>query len=124
MNYAQIEKELLAIVFACEKFENYIYGKHTVIQSDHKPLEAIFRKQISATSLRLQRMLPRLLKYQIEVQYVPGKEMLIADALSRVFLHSVDQSSEIAEDIEVLIHTLLNDFPVIRSRRILLRNVE
>ena len=42
VNYAQIEKELLAIVFACSKFHYYIYGFHTKIQSDHKPLEAIF----------------------------------------------------------------------------------
>jgi len=35
-NYAQIEKEILAITFACEKFANYIHGKSTVIQSDHK----------------------------------------------------------------------------------------
>jgi len=44
-NYAQIEKELLAIVYACEKFDQYIFGRSNVIvQSDHKPLETIFRK--------------------------------------------------------------------------------
>ena len=46
VNYAQIEKELLAIVFACAKFHYYIYGFHTTIQSDHKPLEAIFKKPL------------------------------------------------------------------------------
>ena len=54
--YAQIE-ELLAIVNACEKFSHYIYGHQTTVHSDHKPLEAIWRKQINATSPRLQRML-------------------------------------------------------------------
>ena len=39
-NYAQIEKELLAIVFACEKFDQYIFGRSdVVVQSDHNPLE-------------------------------------------------------------------------------------
>ena len=61
-NYAQIEKKLLAIVFACEKFAQYIYGRLTIVQSDHKPLESIFKKQISATTPRLQRMLLRLMK--------------------------------------------------------------
>ena len=50
--YAQIEKECLAIVFACEKFQYYIWGKESVcVESDHKPLEAIFKK----ASLRHQR---------------------------------------------------------------------
>ena len=44
VNYAQIEKELLVIVFACEKFDAYIYGCDCVrVQTDHKPLESIFQ---------------------------------------------------------------------------------
>jgi len=62
-NYTQIEKELIAIVFACEKINRYIYGKQMTVQSDHKPLESVFRKPISSTTPRLQRMLLRLLKY-------------------------------------------------------------
>ena len=42
-NYAQIERELLAIVFACEKFNQYIYGNEVIFQTDHKPLQAIQR---------------------------------------------------------------------------------
>ena len=46
-NYAQIEKELLAIVFACERFNDYIYGRNVVhVEIDHKPLESIFKKEI------------------------------------------------------------------------------
>ena len=43
-NYAQIEKELLAIVFACERFNDNIYGRNAVhVETDHKPLESIFK---------------------------------------------------------------------------------
>ena len=56
-NYAQIEKELLAILFACSKFHQYIFGFHTKVQSDHKPLEAIMVKALHKVSPRLQRML-------------------------------------------------------------------
>ena len=57
-NYAQIKKELLAIVFACEKFDAYIYGRDSVhVQTDHEPLESIFRKELSVAPKRLQRML-------------------------------------------------------------------
>ena len=59
-NYAQIEKELLGIVFACTKFHQYIYGFLTKVQTDHKPLETIFKKPLHQVSPRLQRMLLRL----------------------------------------------------------------
>ena len=49
-NYAQIEKELLAIVFACEKFHQFIYGFETDVQSDHKLLEAIVKKPLARAS--------------------------------------------------------------------------
>ena len=68
-NYAQIEKELLAIVYACEKFDQYIFGKSdVVVKSDHKPLETIFRKPIHSTPKRLQRMRLRLQSYDIRVE--------------------------------------------------------
>lgn len=59
-NYAQIEKELLAIVFACQKFHQYIYGVLTKVQTDHKPLESIVKKSLHKVSPRLQRMLLKL----------------------------------------------------------------
>jgi hypothetical protein len=45
--YAQIEKELLAIVFACEKFHQYIFGKKVQVETDHKPLVSIFKKPLN-----------------------------------------------------------------------------
>ena len=66
-NYAQIEKELLAIVFACTKFHQYIYGFLTKVQTDHKPLEVIFKKPLHQVSPRLQRMLLCLQKYKLEI---------------------------------------------------------
>ena len=55
-NYAQIEKELLAIVFGAEKFNQYTYGRKVYIESDHKPLEVIYQKPLVAAPKRLQRM--------------------------------------------------------------------
>ena len=86
-NYAQIEKELLAIVFACEKFDQYVYGREKVhVQSDHKPLEVIFRKPLVTAPKRLQRMLLRLQRYSLDVTYTRGSEMYIADTLSRAYI--------------------------------------
>ena len=55
--YAQIEKELLAVVFGLEKFNQYVYGKCVDVESDHKPLEAISKKPLCHAPPRLQRML-------------------------------------------------------------------
>ena len=55
--YAQIEKELLAIVFACEHFEYYIYGRETVnVETDHQPLVSIVLKPLHQAPNRLQRI--------------------------------------------------------------------
>ena len=43
--------------------ENYVYGREFEIESDHKPLESIFRKQISETPARISRFLMQLQKY-------------------------------------------------------------
>ena len=45
-NYCQLEKELLAIVFATHHFDQYNYGRHVWIQSDHKPLEILLKKPL------------------------------------------------------------------------------
>ena len=45
--YAQIEKEMLTIVFRAERFHQYVYGKEVEVQSDHKPLEVIMKKSRS-----------------------------------------------------------------------------
>ena len=86
-NFAQIEKELLAIVFACEKFDQHLYGREKVhVQSDHKPLEVISRKPLVTAPKRLQRMLLRLQRYSVDVTYTRGSEMHIADTLSRAYI--------------------------------------
>ena len=87
-NYAQIEKECLSIVFACERFNQYIHGRElTSVHTDHRPLVPIFSKPIYNAPKRLQRMLLRLQKYTLKVLYCPGKEMYIADMLSRAYIH-------------------------------------
>ena len=89
--YAQIEKEMLAIVYSLEKLNQYVFGRHVKIQSDHKPLEAILRKPLASAPRRLQGMMMRLQKYDFEVRYQQGTRMHIADTLSRAFLPTTDR---------------------------------
>ena len=86
-NYAQIEKECLTIVFACTKFDQYIYGRTMVkLHTAYKPLEIIFKKVLLAAPKRLQCMLLKLQEYNLQVQYKRAVEVHIADFLSRTFI--------------------------------------
>lgn len=83
INYSQIEKEALAILLACKKFPVYIWGnKNLIVESDHKPLETIFRKPLTEAPPRLQRILFEILPYPTIV-YKKGTMLYIADILSR-----------------------------------------
>ena len=95
--YAQIEKECLAIVYACEKYNQYILGKSTKIETDHKPLEIIFKKLLLCAPKRLQRMLLRLQKYSLIVVYSAGSQLYFADFLSRAPWTDTDHKSDIAD---------------------------
>ena len=85
--YAQIEKKLLAIVFACNNFEVHIYGRDMVhVESDHRPLESIMQKPLNDAPELLQRMLLQLQKYTLQVTCKRGTQMYFVDTLSRTFL--------------------------------------
>ena len=100
--YAQIEKELLAIVFAVERFEPYVYGRDkVVVGSDHKSLQFIFQKPLHAVPKCLQCMLLRLQKYSLHVFYKRGKELYLADTLSRAYLPEVNALDLIPELEEI-----------------------
>ena len=73
-------------------FHQYTFGRSVHAYSDHKPLQSILRKLLAQAPRRLQGMLMRLQKYNIEVSYERGKNMLLADLLSRAYLPTtVDQ---------------------------------
>ena len=101
--YAQIEKELFTVVFGCTKFHDYIYGMPNVeIESDHKPLEAILKKPLHQAPLRLQKMIMTSQKYSLNVTYWPGKELVLADILSRAYIPECEESIEEEFDINIL----------------------
>ncbi|XP_019628682.1 PREDICTED: uncharacterized protein K02A2.6-like [Branchiostoma belcheri] len=102
--YANIEREMLAVVYGCEKFKTYLYGRRFTIESDHKPLEQIDRKNLTKAPARLQRLLLRIQEYDYHLKYKPGNEMLVADALSRL---SPSEKEEMA-GLKVQIHHLVN----------------
>jgi len=123
--YAQIEKEFLAVLYGCEKFHQYIYGSQSVqVETDHKPLISIFKKSIESCPARLQRMMIRLQKYKFELVYKRGKELFIADALSRSYGETSDLNlpNLETEEIEAQIHAVINYSNVSEGQLVKLRN--
>ena len=58
--YSNIERECLAVTYGLEKFSYYLLGRNVTVETDHSPLEQIFKKSINEAPSRLQRL---LLKY-------------------------------------------------------------
>ncbi|GAB0092358.1 uncharacterized protein DMENIID0001_073480 [Sergentomyia squamirostris] len=115
MQWPQIEKEAGAIRFACTKFHNYIWGKETVVETDHKPLETIFAKPLTKAPLRLRKLLHEVKAYDLKVKYVKGTNIPVADTLSRDC--ALETSSEPEEDeVHVLSMTCLTDSAIERYK--------
>ena len=106
---------MLAIWFACAKFHQYVYGKSIEVHTDHRPLEPILKKPIAKASPRLQWMMMQLQRYTLEVKYIPGKYMYVADTLSRAFIKGESRCGA-AEDVEVVVHSLVNNLSVITDK--------
>lgn len=85
ISYAQIEKEMLSISYAFQKFHYFVYGhKNIEVHTDHSPLLSIVSKGIpQITNNRLRRLRLKLLNYQFSLKFVPGKHLHVADLLSR-----------------------------------------
>ena len=100
--YANIERECLSVCFGLKKFHTYIYRRHILVQNDHKPLEMIQRKPIHAALPRLQYMFLKLQKYNNTIQYIPGKDMVLADRLSHFPSHSNNNQIVLHHNIQTI----------------------
>lgn len=81
-NYATTEKELLAVVFACEKFRSYIVDSKVIIHSDHAAIKYLMEKKDAKP--RLMRWVLQLREFDLHVVDRKGVDNPVADNLSRL----------------------------------------
>jgi hypothetical protein len=83
INQPQITKELLAIWFGLTKFHEFVFAREVTVETDHKSLLPLFKKPLNKAPARLQRIMLAIQRYNFNVIYKPGRELIVADALSR-----------------------------------------
>ena len=97
-NYSNIEREALAVLWACTRLKEFLLGKKFRIQTDQKPLIYIFGPNQSLKddiSPRLLRFSVKMMQFDFHIEHIAGKDNIIADALSRI-PWSDDHSSSIS----------------------------
>ncbi|KAJ9544519.1 hypothetical protein OSB04_024226 [Centaurea solstitialis] len=97
LNYSTTEKELLAVVYAIEKFRTYLVGSKVIVYSDHAALRYLMNKKDAKP--RLIRWILLLQEFDIEIKVKPGSENSVADHLSRLELGSSPSNPPINDSL-------------------------
>jgi hypothetical protein len=99
-----IEQELIAIHWAIKHFRPYLYGYFFIIKSDHKPL--IYLYNLKDPSSKLTRLRLELSEYNFVIEHIPGKDNVVADALSRIHIKDIINSNNTAKSINVITRSM------------------
>lgn len=116
-NYAQLDKEGLAVIFGLKKCHQFVYGRHLTIITDHKPLITLLGEHKlvpQMVSPRIQRWALTLASYDYTIKFRPGRDIPEADALSRLPLDCIHEAAPTPGET-VLFMECLNSTPVTAS---------
>ena len=118
VNWAQNEEECLAAVWACEKFSRYLVGLLCFcLETDHKPLVPLLTtKNLGDAPVRCQRLLMRMMRFNPDVHYVPGKYLAIADALLCKPLPDQNADITLDEAVEAHVEAVMSGWPASKTK--------
>ena len=107
--YSQLEKEALAVRWACERCYMYLIGSTFVVETDQKPLLPLFNNPNSFPPLRIERWLLYLQQFDFKLVYCPGKDNA-ADYLSRHAIPATSTERKESESRRRTVHAIIQDF--------------
>jgi hypothetical protein len=93
-NYGATQRELLAIIFSLQKFNDYIYGTKFTLYTDHHSLIHLFTQKKS--NYMINKWIETLLLYDFEVIHIPGITNILPDKLSRFYENEDHSNIEIS----------------------------
>ena len=113
-HYTQIEKEALAVTWACSRFQDYLIGITFTLETDHKPLVPLLgtAKSLDQLPPRIQRMRMRQMRFSCIINHVPGKELYTADTLSRAPVTNVNGVDDLTDEINMFVNVVMQGLPV------------
>lgn len=112
IRYSQIEKECLAAVWSCERFEKYLYGlSEFKLISDHKLLVPL-KNCKDLEGVRCQRLLMRSMRFNP----APRKTLIVADALSRSPSDDVQDCIGTHSDVELYVASIIDSMPASKQK--------
>ena len=113
--YGQIEKEALALTWACKWLADYLVGLQFHIETDHKTLVPLLGTK--HLPIRIQHFRMRLMHFLFTISYVPGKHLITADALSRAPITNFPESEEeLHKSVDMYVCAILSTLPATDKR--------
>ena len=118
IRYSQIEKEVLAVTWACERFAHYLIGLTFCLETDHKPLVPLLStKPLDQLPPRVVRFRLRLMRFKFFISHVPGKQLITAHTLSRTpTLNATVADLTLQAEVGVFLATIIDALPATDKR--------
>ena len=114
------------MTWACERFRDFLTGLQFQIETDHKPFVPLLgSKNLEDFPLRVQRFRLRLMRFKYTISHIPGKELVIANTLSRAPSNEVYQEEkEFSTEIQAYVDLVVRNIPTSKPKMLEIKQAQ